>query len=97
MKQNILIVDDQEMHNISLSRLLKIRGYNALSALNGSSAFNILSDKQIDMILLDIMLGEESGMDLLLKFADKYPRIPVIMITAYGTISTAVISMQAVR
>jgi DNA-binding NtrC family response regulator len=95
MKQNILIIDDQEMHNTSLSRLLKIRGYNAYSALNSKSAFKMLEEEQIDLILLDIMLGDESGMDVLVELVKTYPRINVIMITAYGTISTAVVSMQA--
>ena len=94
MNLNILIVDDQAKHNSSLSRLLSYRGYNPYSALNGNSAFDILNNKRIDIVLLDVMLGNESGMDILNIIKTNYPDIPVIMITAYGTITSAVAALQ---
>ncbi len=94
MKEKILIIDDQEKHNISLSRLMAYKGYSSHSALDSKSAFKILDNNKIDIILLDVMLGNESGMDILNVLKYNYPDIPVIMITAYGTITSAVTALQ---
>ncbi len=85
----ILIVDDdpslQEVLEIALSNHHKV-----LSATNFDQALDIINNELLDLILIDIKLGQANGMELLKIVKDKYPQIPVIMITAYADSQTAV-------
>ncbi len=94
VKKTILIVDDKEKLCRSLALNFEHVGCAALCATRGSQALALLSSTKVDVVLLDIMLGEESGIDVLRKILAVDARMPVIMITAYASIDTAVLSIK---
>ena len=90
----ILIVDDEE----SVRRVLTIQtrrmGHAPLEAENGRVAWQILQETPIDTVITDLKMPEMDGLELLGLVRRRFPQIPVIMITAHGTIDTAVEAMK---
>ncbi len=90
MAKNILIIDDEVSIQQSLSGILEDEGFLPVCASSAEEGMEILEDRQIDLILLDIWLGDNmDGMVALPKIKENYS-IPVIMISGHGTIETAV-------
>ncbi|OQY31664.1 MAG: hypothetical protein B6241_13415 [Spirochaetaceae bacterium 4572_59] len=79
---------------MSLLRMLEDDSISVTYALNSSSAKLELKAGSIDLILLDVRLGDESGLDVLKKLRQDFSTVPVIMLTGFGTIETAVESMK---
>ena len=94
MKATSLIVDDQVKVYSSLARNFKHFGYQTFHAKTGREALELLAKHHIHVVLLDIMLGEENGVDILEDILHRYKEIPVIMITGHGSIDTAVQSIK---
>ena len=94
MRERILIVDDNEGVYDSLKPNFYQFGLEAVYAANGAEAASRQENLSIDVALVDVMLGEESGIDVLKQLKAKNPRLPVIMITGYGSVDTAVESMK---
>ncbi len=94
MNKKILIVDDEKKIRAILAIHIKKRGYDTFEAENGNNALEILEKEQIDVILCDVKMPEMSGDQLLEIVAEKYPLIPVIMLTGYVDIDTAVEVMK---
>src|SRR5437763_1385755 len=94
MDTRILIVDDKEKLSKSLARNFANLGYSATTATCAREALDSLSSKGADVVLLDIMLGEESGIDLLGRILAADRNVPVIMITAYASVETAVKALK---
>lgn len=90
MNKQILIIDDQQRILKSLKRNLEHHNYRVECAQNSTETLNILKSSKSDLILLDVMLGKEKGIELLSKLKEDYPQIPIIMITGHGTIEMAV-------
>ena len=90
----ILVVDDRQSLCESLRVSLGERGYSVLSANNSKTAMLILQQNDVDTVLLDIRLGEENGLDVLSGILASFPDMPVIMITGFATIETAVDAMK---
>ena len=90
LKQNILIIDDDELLNQTFSRALKQIGYDVLSCLKGEEAIQKILDYNPDLILLDIYLGNLNGIHILEEIRQKGIITPVIIITAYSDIELAV-------
>ncbi len=88
----VLVVDDVEMNRDMLSRRLKRQGYRVAIAENGRQAIEMLARQPIDLILLDIMMPEMDGYQVLahLKQDAQLKYIPVIMITALNEIDSVV-------
>jgi DNA-binding NtrC family response regulator len=91
---SILIVDDDEYVRDSFSKLIKLRGYSSYTAENGKKALNILSKKDVDVLITDMKMPEMDGMKLLKTVKKEYPDIEVIVITGYGAIEDAVKTMR---
>lgn len=92
-KPKLLIVDDE----VNLIKVLKVNlshKYHVLSSLNGNEAWEIIQKQNIDVILSDLKLPGMDGITLLEKTKSIDPQIPIILITAYGTIETAVEAMK---
>ena len=87
---SILIVDDYLPLCESLGESLRMRNYNVSAAHNSADALKSFKGSPKDLILLDIRLGDEDGVSLLFKFLEMEPTLPVIIITGFGTIETAV-------
>ena len=95
MNKAILVIDDKEKLCKSLEMNFQQLGFRYDYALNSPDALRKLDKRLPDIVLLDLSLKEESGLNVLAKIRGLYPKLPVIMITGYGSIETAVIAMKA--
>ena len=95
MSKNILIIDDESGIRDALAGVLEDENFNPVSASSAEEGMQLIEEENIDLILLDIWLGE--GMDGLtaLSAIREQHNIPVIMISGHGTIETAVQAVQS--
>lgn len=84
---NILVVEDDKELRELFSTVLSDNGYNPISANNGKDALNILDYQYIDLIISDVMMPEMDGFTLTREIRDAKMDIPVLLITAKGSIS----------
>ena len=89
LKRKILVVDDEESIRFTFSHFLKEAGYDVVTASDLKSARRILFHTQLDLIFIDIVLGGESGLDLLKQVKSLYLKHPVVMITGNPTLDNA--------
>jgi DNA-binding NtrC family response regulator len=92
--EKILIVDDEEGMRRLLSRILVKEGYETFAAGNGEEAMQVIGHDQYDLVITDIKMPGMDGLELLSELKAYDPRLPIIVITAYGTVENAV---QALR
>lgn len=92
--KKILIVDDELNMRLVLSAMLKKEGYDVSSASDGREAMQILQSNKISIVITDLKMPGMDGMELLSRVSDLYPEIPVVMITAHGSIATAVEALK---
>jgi len=90
----ILIVDDDPQFAELLTMRLQFHGYQTLQARDLKTAGYLLETKPVDLILCDLCLGRENGLDLLPVAQGLHPHLPVLYLTAHGTIETAVEAMR---
>ncbi len=95
MRPSILIVDDDEVMQETLSDVLRKRGYEVYSVHSGNSALSVIKKNVIDLILLDMRLPDIDGLDVLKKIKEFDTEILVIMMTAYSDVQTAVSAMKS--
>jgi two-component system response regulator HydG len=93
-RYSILVVDDDPAHRIMLHSLLRGWGYNISEANDGSEAINIIHEQPFDLILMDIRMIKVSGLQALIEIKSFNPAIPVIMMTAYSSVETAVEALK---
>jgi DNA-binding NtrC family response regulator len=95
MRGHILIIEDDqdmgEMLDVGLSR----RGFTSRSLLTGQAGIAAIPDDMPDVILTDINLPDINGIQVCLAVAEKWPEIPVIMMTAFGSLDTAIEAIRA--
>ncbi|MFT5433191.1 MAG: two-component system response regulator AtoC [Myxococcota bacterium] len=94
MKPRILVVDDEPNLRVVLSANLRREGYQPIQARDGAEAMEILAREEVHVVVTDLRMPRVTGMELLEHCTDKYPLLPVIMITAHGTVDTAVRAMK---
>jgi putative nucleotidyltransferase with HDIG domain len=92
-KPTVLIVDDEAAPRAALTQILK-QNFNILTADNGSHALAVINDHGVDLMTLDLKLPDTSGSDVLKEIKRTHREIEVIMVTAYGTLQSA---MDCVR
>ncbi len=92
--ETILIVDDEKNYPLILSAVLEEEGFETLTANSGQQALKILKDSDVDLVLTDMKMSVMDGIALLEHVKKKDPELPVIMMTAYGTVEKAVEAMQ---
>lgn len=92
--ERILIVDDEAFIRENLERILEEDGYRPFSADNGDDAVKEVSESDVDLVLLDLNLGSQSGLDVLRAMRDIDPDLLVIIITGYGTVESAVEALK---
>jgi two-component system response regulator AtoC len=94
-KPSILIVDDDEVMCLTLADVLKKMSYDVTSVQTGEEALHPLREGIFDLILLDIVLPDMNGLDVLKKIGEMDSDAFVIMMTAYADVQTAVTAMKA--
>jgi DNA-binding NtrC family response regulator len=90
----ILVIDDEAAIRDSLEVLLNLEGYAVTMAVDGVEGLKILDQESFDLLLLDLNLPGQSGLELLPQIKERHPEMPVIMITAYGSVDNVV---EAIR
>jgi two-component system response regulator AtoC len=93
-RKKILIVDDEEAMRHMLTLILKREGYEVQSAEKGSEALHLVDSESFDFMLLDVVMPEMNGLDLLQALKKKKVESTVIMMSAYGNLDTAVEAMK---
>jgi DNA-binding NtrC family response regulator len=91
---SVLIIDDEAAIRESLETLLALEGYTVECAASGEEGMARMGDRSFDLVLLDLALPDRNGLDILSDLRSQDPQLPVIMITAYGTVENAVRAMQ---
>ena len=90
----ILVVEDDADLRSALCDTLSLAGYITETADNGATALDLLGRKEIDMVITDIQMPEMDGHALLKQIKTQSPDIPVMLMTAYGSIQMAVEAMR---
>ena len=94
-EDKLLIVDDDKNMLEVISLRLEAEGYNVTSVSNAKDALDVVKGSLFDMALVDLKLGEnDNGIELMEKLHQEIPEMPVIILTAYGTIDMAVEAMK---
>jgi len=91
---NILIVEDDDALRAALCETAALAGYNALPAAHGNAALSVLADTDIDLVISDIQMKPLDGHALLREIRKHDREIPVVLMTAYGSIQAAVDAMR---
>ncbi len=86
----VLVVDDHRAAAEALAELLRAEGYETYVAFDAPGGLAILDDSPIDVIIADMVLPGMDGIDFLMMSVERWPAIPFIMLTGFGTIETAV-------
>jgi CheY-like chemotaxis protein len=93
-KKQVLVVDDEKNIRLTMSQSLELLGMPVKTAVNGEEALQMLREQQFGLVFLDLKMPGMDGLEVLNRIKDKWPKIRVIIITAHGTIQTAVDAMK---
>jgi len=93
-KPKILVVDDEKLTLKNLKHVLTKEGYEVKAVDNGASALQLINDEEFDLVITDLKMESVSGLDILEKCKELHPDTEVIVITAYGSIDTAIQAMK---
>ncbi len=91
---NILIIDDEESIRDSMSQVLHKEGYKVKAAVEGKEGLRLFSNETFQVVFLDLKLPGIRGMDILSRIKEASPETPVIVITGYASIESAVEAMK---
>src|SRR5580658_10757871 len=91
---DFLVIDDDKTFRDATCFLIEDEGHYAEGVNSGQVGLTWLKDEKFDAVLLDMNLGPENGLDVLTQIQKQYPQIPVVIITAQGSIQTAVEAMR---
>jgi len=94
MSDRILVVDDDESNRVTLERILRREGLDVVHAASGRDALVILREQPVDLVLTDLKMPGMTGIDLLKATRMVEPDVEVVVMTAYGTVETAVEAMK---
>jgi two-component system NtrC family response regulator len=92
---SILVIEDKKSMAEMLARTIESEGYRVLTAPDGEAGLDVALKERVDLVLTDLKLPGISGLDVLKAVKGKKPLMPVIMMTAFGTIETAVEAVKA--
>jgi two-component system response regulator AtoC len=94
MSTHVLVADDEPLIRQSLRAALQQEGFNAQMAASGAEAWELFRRDRPDIVLLDLVLGDADGFDLLKRMKQEAPETKVVIITAHGSIQRAVTAMR---
>jgi two-component system KDP operon response regulator KdpE len=93
-RPRILLVDDERTARLSLAEILRMEGYEVVVAEGGSAAILFLRAQDFDLVLCDLKMPEVDGLDVLAACQEYRPATGFILLTAYGTMDTAVDALR---
>ncbi len=94
MPGSVLIVDDEENLRHTLAFILKRAGYYITAAESAKEALSCLSSGSYDIIVLDLRMPEMDGLSLMHLIHEKYPNAPIFILTAYGSLDSAIEALR---
>src|SRR5574337_833981 len=97
MSSKVLIVDDEKLMRISLESQLRKEGYNAKSMDNALDGLRMLKSEEYDVVVTDLRLSGMNGMEFLKEIKKYNQEIVVVIMTAYGTLESAVLAIKEGR
>ena len=86
----LLVVDDERSLRFSIGEWARDMGFAALEAASGAEALEHVKEQSVDVVLLDLKLNTEDGMDVLRRLREEDPAVPVLMLTGHGSVEHAV-------
>ena len=92
--ETILVVDDDRAFRVAARTMLEDDGYTVILARGGEEALLRLGEQPVDLVLTDLMMEQMSGLTLLAQLRARSPELPVIMVTGFGSIQTAIEAMR---
>jgi two-component system, NtrC family, response regulator AtoC len=92
---HVLIVDDEMNIRRVLAAMLKREGYEATTSADGEQALAVLAKTPVDVVVTDLVMPRLGGMELLKRVSTDFPDVPVIVITAHGSVDSAVSALKA--
>lgn len=92
-QRHILLVEDDDSEREALARALRFEGYRITAVRNPRQAMEQASD-QVDLVVTDLRMGQQTGIDLLRSWRVDRPKTPFLVLTAFGTVETAVEAMK---
>ncbi|MCK5202292.1 MAG: sigma-54-dependent Fis family transcriptional regulator, partial [Desulfobacterales bacterium] len=95
MKPKLLVVDDEASHRKMIEAVLSDEGYEIKQADDGQAAIDAVENGFFDLILLDIRMRKVGGIEALNRITEISPGIPIIIMTAYASVDTAVDALKA--
>ena len=90
----ILVIDDEERLCWALEKGLRQEGYQVITATRGKEGLELIQNETPSLVILDLKMPDMDGLEVLVKAKDLIPKLPVIMITAHGSIDTAIEAMK---
>jgi len=90
----VLVIDDEPVLQDVLGTLLRGAGFEVHSAMSAEEGLQQIREEEIDVVLLDLMLPDRSGLDLLPEIKTHDPHLPVVVITAYSSVESAIEAMR---
>jgi DNA-binding NtrC family response regulator len=90
----ILILDDEPVIREVLSTLLGKAGYRTVEAATAAEGLEALSKEPVDLLLLDLMLPDRPGMEVLAETRSRHPDVPIVVVTAYSSVESAIAAMR---
>ncbi|MFK8053592.1 MAG: sigma-54-dependent transcriptional regulator [Woeseiaceae bacterium] len=94
-KQTVLIAEDDNALSKALKATLRASGFDVLIAKDGGEALTILDRSAVNLVVTDVEMTPMDGIELMTNVAQRYPGLPVVMMTAFATVTKAVEAMQA--
>jgi two-component system response regulator HydG len=95
MKTKILVVDDEASHRQMLEVVLTTEGYEVYQAGDGEEAITAVKERFYDLIVMDVRMSQVGGIEALRRIKELSPGIPVIIMTAYASVNTAVDALKS--
>ncbi|MBE0616331.1 MAG: response regulator, partial [Proteobacteria bacterium] len=93
-KRSVLVVDDEKNIRLTLTQSLRALEVETDTAVNGEEALAKLGQAAYDLLLLDLKMPGMDGMEVLRRTRETLPELPVVILTAYGTVASAVEAMK---
>ena len=93
-RASILVVDDEPAARLSLAELLALEGYEVAAAASGEEALGLLSESSFELAIVDLKMPGIDGMEVVDALQERTPDTVIIMLTAHGTLETAVMAMR---